>query len=397
MTRIYLDHNATAPLRPEAREVMLKAFDQVGNASAINGHGRAAAKFVNEARESVGLAMGVCSQDIIFTGSGTESDNTAIHSAIQNGTRRILISGMDHPATFMAARNMDVAHEKIPVSQDGVTDMGWLRERLVNWDKTDGPPFISMVAANSETGAVQDIETAADLVHAAGGYILVDAVQALGKYRWECEADYIAVSAHKIGGPQGVGALYVASDAPFHNLISGGGQERRRRAGTCNTAGIAGFGAAARVCEHSVDHTEALRDRLEAELRAMEPELFIFSEGTKRLPNTSFFAVPDAASQTLLMGLDLENISVSTGTACASGKVGASRAVTAMGLLDKSPKGAIRMSLGYTSTMRDVEAFLAAWAKIRKKKVPVFPDSERGSPSTEIPAQAQEHMIEGDA
>jgi len=368
MTRTYLDHNATSPLRPEAKSAMLEAFDQVGNASAINGHGRAAAKFVNQAREELGLAMGVCAQDIIFTGSGTESDNTAIHSAIQNGTRRILISGMDHPATFMAARNMAVAHETIPVSEDGVTDMEWLRERLANWDKTDGAPFVSIVAANSETGAVQDIETAADLVHAAGGHILVDAVQALGKYRWECEADYIAVSAHKIGGPQGVGALYVAPNAPFHNLISGGGQERRRRAGTLNTAGIAGFGAAARVCENSLSHTEAFRDILEAGLRDMEPELFIFSENAKRLPNTSFIAVPDAASQTLLMALDLEGVSVSTGTACASGKVGASRAVTAMGLLDKSPKGAIRISLGYTSIIADVEHFLSAWAKIRKTK-----------------------------
>jgi len=137
MIRTYLDHNATSPLRPEARALMLEAFDQVGNASAINGHGRAAAKFVNQAREELGLAMGVCAQDIIFTGSGTESDNTAIHSAIQNGTRRILISGMDHPATFMAARNMGVAHESIPVSQDGVTDTDWLRERLASWDEAD--------------------------------------------------------------------------------------------------------------------------------------------------------------------------------------------------------------------------------------------------------------------
>lgn len=367
MTATYLDHNATSPLRPEAREVMISVFDTVGNASAINGHGRAAAKFVNEAREAVGLAMGVCAQDIIFTGSGTESDNTAIHSAIRNGTKRVLISGMDHPATFMAARDMGVAHETIPVCGSGVTDMNWLAERLARWDSADGAPFVSMVAANSETGAIQDVETAADLVHAAGGHILVDAVQSLGKYRWECEADYIAVSAHKIGGPQGVGALYVSPDAPYHNLISGGGQERRRRAGTTNTAGIAGFGAAAKVCEGSLDHTAALRDRLEAAISAMEPEAFIFSRDVPRLPNTTFFAVPNAAAQTLLMALDLENISVSTGTACASGKVGASRAVTAMGRLDAAPKGALRISFGYTSTQADVDVFLTAWAKIRRK------------------------------
>ena len=372
MTPIYLDHNATSPLRPEARDVMLDVFGQVGNASAINGHGRAAAKYVNDAREAVGLAMGVCAQDIIFMGSGTEADNTALHSAVQNGTKRILISGMDHPATFMAARSMGVEHETIPVSKDGVTDMEWLSQRLKDWDADDGKPFVSIVAANSETGAIQDIETAADLVHAAGGHILVDAVQALGKYRFEGEADYIAVSAHKIGGPQGVGALYVSPDAPYHNLISGGGQERRRRAGTMNTAGVAGFGAAAKVCEGSLSHTGALRDTLEAGLRAMEPELFIFSKGVDRLPNTSFFAVPDASSQTLLMALDLEGVSVSTGTACASGKVGASRAVTAMGLLDVSPQGCLRVSLGYTSTSADVDAFLKAWAKIRRKDISVI-------------------------
>ena len=368
----YLDHNATSPLRPEARNVMLEVFDNVGNASAVNSHGRVAAKYVNDAREAVGLAMGVCTQDIIFMGSGTEADNTALHSAVQNGTKRILISGMDHPATFMAARSMGVEHESIPVSQDGVTDMDWLSQRLKDWDAADGAPFVSMVAANSETGAIQDVETAANLVHAADGHILVDAVQALGKYRFDGEADYIAVSAHKIGGPQGVGALYVSPDAPYHNLISGGGQERRRRAGTMNTAGVAGFGAAAKVCEGSLAHTGQLRAMLEQGLSDMEAEIFIFSNGVDRLSNTSFFAVPDASSQTLLMALDLEGISVSTGTACASGKVGASRAVTAMGLLDVSPQGCLRVSLGYTSTESDVEAFLKAWAKIRRKDIPVI-------------------------
>ncbi len=367
MTRTYLDHNATSPLRPEARDIMMEVFGQVGNASAINGHGRAAAKYVNDAREAVGLAMGVCAQDILFMGSGTEADNTAIHSAVQNGTKRVLISGMDHPATFMAARSMGVAHESIPVSEQGVTDMEWLKDRLAHWDVNDGAPFVSIVAANSETGAIQDVETAADLVHGAGGHILVDAVQALGKFRFDCEADYIAVSAHKIGGPQGVGALYVAPDAPYHNLISGGGQERRRRAGTTNTAGLAGFGAAAKVCEGSLGHTQAIRDRIESGLREIEPDLTIFSEGVNRLPNTSFFGVAGPASQTLLMALDLENISVSTGTACASGKVGASRAVTAMGLSDTVPNGCLRVSLGYTSTPQDAEMFLSAWAKIRRK------------------------------
>lgn len=367
MPNIYLDHNATTPLRLQARNVMLEVMDAVGNASAVHSHGRSAMGYINDARDSVSLAMGVCAQDLIFTGSGTESDNMAIHSAIHNGCRRLLVSGMDHPATFMAARKYDVRAEPIPVTPDGCTDMGWLEQTLANWDSSDGTPFVSVVAANSETGALQDIEAACELTHAAGGHILVDAVQALGKVRLDCDADYIAVSAHKIGGPQGVGALYVSPDAPFQTLIAGGGQEKRRRAGTLNTAGIAGFGAAAAVCEGSLDHTEALREQIEAGLRTMEPELFIFSNGVERLPNTCFFAVPDKASSTLLMALDLAGVSVSTGTACASGKVGASRAVTAMGRSDNAPKGCIRVSLGYSSSADDASQFLNAWALVRGK------------------------------
>ena len=178
-------------------------------------------------------------------------------------------------------------------------------------------------------------------------------------------ADYISVSAHKIGGPQGVGALYVAPAAPYTSLLQGGGQERRRRAGTMNVAGIAGFGAAAEAMS-DLSHTKPLRDKLEAGLKAIEPNLTIFGDSAARLPNTCFFAVPDASSMTSMMALDLEGISVSTGTACSSGKVGASRAITAMGLSDKAPKGAIRVSFGYNSTMADTDHFLTAWAKVRK-------------------------------
>ena len=173
----------------------------------------------------------------------------------------------------------------------------------------------------------------------------------------------------RIGGPQGVGALYVAPEAPYTSLLQGGGQERRRRAGTMNVAGIAGFGAAVSAMSN-LEHTRAIRGVIETGLIAMEPELTIFGKEAERLPNTSFFAVLDASSMTTMMGLDLEGISVSTGTACSSGKVGASRAVTAMGLSEKAPKGAIRISLGYNSTMNDAEKFLDSWAKIRKRTRP---------------------------
>ena len=365
-SRTYLDHNATTFTWPNVIEAVAEAMAVDGNPTAQHVDGRAANAIVSKAREAVGLAMGVCAQDIIFTSGGTEADNTAIWSAIQAGCKHLLISSMDHPATILAAENFGVSSELIPADAQGRTDMVWLANKLETWDESLGRPFISIVAANSETGVIQDIETATELVRKANGLILVDAVQALGKISMSFLPDYLAVSAHKIGGPKGVGALYVTPDAPFTPLLSGGGQERRRRSGTHNVGGIAGFGAA---CDPiiNLEHTRELRDGLEAELKRMEPDLVIFGDGADRLPNTSFFAVPDASSMTLMMALDLEGISVSTGTACSSGKVGESRSIKAMGRMDDAPKGAIRVSFGDNAMLNDVEDFLLAWSKIRRK------------------------------
>jgi len=365
--RLYLDHNATSPARPETIEAMNAALKVAGNASTPHGNGRIAHKFVTDGREAVGLAMGVCAQDIIFTGCGTESINTAIHSAVSGGCTTLFISSLDHPASILAADESDVDVEVLPALANGCVDLDWLEGRLSNWAEKDGRPFVSIAAVNSETGVIQDVELAAEMTHNAGGLILVDAVQAMGKIPMTFIVDYLAVSAHKIGGPQGVGALFVDPDAPFTSLLHGGGQERRRRAGTLNTAGIAGFGAAAKMADAGLAHVRDIRDAIETGLKEMEPDLVIFGERVERVPNTTFFAIPDTSSQTLMMNLDLEGISVSTGTACSSGKVGASRAVTAMGLSDKAPHGCIRISLGYTSTSEDAERFLDTWAKIRKR------------------------------
>ena len=279
----------------------------------------------------------------------------------------MLFSAADHPATYRAAEQWGCPHDFIPVDSNGFTDIAWLKSRLAKWDKSDGRPFVSIAAASSETGVIQPVEAVADMVSDAGGLLLVDAVQALGKLPMSYIADYISVSAHKIGGPKGVGALYMSPDAPAQSLLCGGGQERRKRAGTMNVAGIAGFGAAASALGDMSGLAE-LRGRLEAGLKAVEPKLTIFGEDVERLPNTSFFAVPDAGSMTLMMQLDLEGISVSTGTACSSGKVGESRTLKAMGVLDKAPKGAIRTSLSHHNTSSDVDRFLASWAKIRRKE-----------------------------
>jgi len=367
MTRLYLDHNASSPMGSAVRAAMADASLIGGNSSAQHQDGQATRRLIERAREAVALEMGVCAQDMIFTGSGTEADNIAVYSTVQAGCKRLLISAMDHPATIKAAEAFGSAVEFIPANDHGQTDMTWLKTRLMDWDVNDGRPFVSIVAANSETGVIQDIETAIELTHEAGGLILVDAVQAFGKIRMVGQPDYMSVSAHKIGGPQGVGALYMAPEAPFTSLIHGGGQERNRRAGTMNMPGIVGFGTAMQGLNPD-SFTSEVRDALEGGLKAIEPELTIFGEGVDRLPNTSFFAVPDTSSMTLMMSLDLNGISVSTGTACSSGKVGASRAVTAMGLSEKAPKGALRISFGSESTMADVEQFLSVWAKIRKVK-----------------------------
>ena len=365
--RLYLDHNATTITWPHVIDAMTAALAIAGNPSAQHGDGRAANAIVSKAREDVGMAMGVCAQDIVFTSGGTESCNTAIWSAIKAGCKRLLISSMDHPATINAAENFGITFELIPADNQGRTNMEWLKTRLASWDKADGRVFVSLIAANSETGVIQDVDSAIDLVAEVDGLILVDATQALGKITMPSTPDYLAVSAHKIGGPKGVGALYVSPTTPFTPLLAGGGQERRRRSGTHNVPGIAGFGAA---CANliNLEHTREVRDSLEQKLKAIESSLVIFGEEAERLPNTSFFAVPDASSMTLMMALDLEGISVSTGTACSSGKVGESRAVAAMGRSQEAPKGAIRVSFGDNSNINEAEVFLSAWMKIRRIK-----------------------------
>ena len=389
MTRTYLDHNATTITWPHVIDAMTAALEVTGNPSAQHSDGRAANAIVSKAREHVGMAMGVCAQDIVFTSGGTESCNTAIWSAMKGGCKHLLISSMDHPATINAAGNFGASYELIPADSEGRTDMAWLKSRLADWDEAQGRPFVSLVAANSETGVLQDVNTAVDLVADAGGLILVDATQALGKITMPSTPDYLAVSAHKIGGPKGIGALYVAPNAPFTPLLSGGGQERRRRSGTHNVSGIAGFGAA---CEEliNLEHTRELRDILEKELKAVEPNIVFFGKGAERLPNTSFFAVPDASSMTLMMGLDLAGVSVSTGTACSSGKVGESRAIVAMGRTGQAPKGAIRVSFGDNALMNDIEDFIIAWAKVRRIKSPYIKITDRPAVPKDIPSSPTE-------
>lgn len=368
MNRIYLDHNATSPAPQSVIDAVSHAMSVVGNASAQHGHGRAAASLIADAREAVGMAMGQCAQDVLFTGSGTEALNTAIHSAVMSGCKHLLLSSLDHPATIMTAEASGARVTMLPATSSGLTDMDALAAILTDWDASDGRPFLSLVAANSETGVIQDTDRAIDLMQEAGGLTLIDAVQALGKLPMAYPADYVAVAAHKIGGPQGVGALYVSPDAPFTSLLHGGGQERRRRAGTLNTAGIAGFGAAVADIDTRYAGLSDLREALQAALIEIDADTIVFGTLEARLPNTLFISAPGLRAMTAMMNFDLAGISVSTGTACSSGKVGESRALRAMGRIQDAKDGAIRISFGPGNTMNDVHAVAKVWATLRKAR-----------------------------
>ncbi|MDA8888305.1 cysteine desulfurase [Hellea sp.] len=366
MTRVYLDNNASCPIRPEVIAAVTDVMHLNGNSSAQHSDGRKAQAMISKAREIIGLEMGVCSQDIIFTSSGTEALNTAIFAAHNAGCKKMLFSNADHAATYKAAVNWGYSHDFIPTDVNGVTDTVYLKEILKNWNSSDGRPFVSVSAANGETGVLQPVDTIVDIVHQYNGLVLVDAVQAFGKIPMTFNADYIAISAHKIGGPQGVGALYACPNTPFSPLLCGGGQERRMRSGTMNLAGIHGFGVAASMM-NNLDFTKKLRDSFEMRLKIVESDLNIFGANVDRLPNTSFISSPDLNAMTMMMALDLAGISVSTGSACSSGKSNENRIIKSMGLSDSAPKGAIRVSFGYKSMSKDVDQILSAWSSIRNR------------------------------
>ncbi len=376
--RIYLDWNATAPLRPEARAAMLAALDVAGNPSSVHGEGRAARRLVEEARREVAALVGADAENVVFTSGGTEANALALTPGLQTGDRseprgRLLVSAIEHPSVLAGGRFARDQVEELPVTAEGIADLAALEGRLAAL-RTEGctRPLVSIMHANNEAGVVQPIAAAAAMVHAAGGLLHVDAVQSAGKIPCDINdlgADLVTLSGHKLGGPKGVGALVLREGlhivAP---LIRGGGQERGWRAGTENVAGIAGFGAAAAAARRNREaerrHVGALRDRLEAGLMAAFPRTTVFGATAERLPNTTLFAVPGAKAETAVIGLDLAGVAVSSGAACSSGKVAASHVLAAMGVAPALARGAVRVSLGYASAQSDVDGFLSAWIRV---------------------------------
>ena len=372
--RAYFDWNATAPLREAAWEAWQQALAVPGNPSSIHAEGRAARRLVEEAREAVARLAGAARADVIFTASGTEANALALTPAIETATEkrprdRLFISEIEHSSVRTGGRFAPKAVEELPVDADGRLDLAATGQALTRASR----PLVSIMLANNETGVIQPAAEAAALVHAAGGLLHVDAVQAAG--RIPCEmgalgADLLTLSAHKIGGPKGVGALIRASD-DIHiadPLIRGGGQERGLRAGTENVAGIAAFGAAAAVASAQAGAEAAamlvLRNRLEAELKAVTPQAVIFGENAARLPNTTLFAHSGMKAETAVIAFDLEGVAVSSGAACSSGKVQPSHVLAAMGISPALTKAAVRVSVGWTTTEADVLRFIDAWRKL---------------------------------
>jgi cysteine desulfurase len=375
---IYADYNATAPLRPEARDAVLAALDLgASNPSSVHRAGRAARAVVERARAQIGGAIGSRAEDIVFTSGGTESLALAIHGAIAGigGMTTLIVSAIEHEAAVKAAGHSGVPVETAYVGADGCVDLEDLKTRLSAWDVTaKGTPILVLMLANNETGILQPVAEAAALVRGAGGLIVCDAVQAFGKVQVNVAllgADFVALSAHKIGGPQGVGALWHRAGAPLKALQYGGGQERGLRSGTENVAGIAGFGAAAEAAVRDLPKYATLavhRDAMEARLKA-EGGVTVIGEDSPRLAGTSNFARPGFRAETQVMALDLAGVCVSAGSACSSGKVKRSLVLMAMGADDALAESAIRTSFGWYTKPEDFERVADAWLEAARRTV----------------------------
>lgn len=358
---VYLDHNATAKVRPEAIAAITDVLTHVGNPSSIHAAGRAARAVMEHARADVAALIAAPASTVIFLSGGTEANALAIESAVAAGAKRLIVSAIEHDSIQETARAMGVAVETLPVDANGVADLAWLRERLAGWDAADGRPFVALMLANNETGVIQPVAEAAELVRAADGWLHVDAIQAAGKIPVDSRAlgaDTLSVSAHKIGGPQGVGALTFGPRATMVRRQHGGGQERGRRGGTENLPGISGFGAAAKVAVAGLAAQQSLRDAAAARLQAAGA--IVVGETAPRLPNTLCIATPGWTSDLQVMGLDLAGVMISAGSACSSGKVKASPVLAAMGL-DDLAACAIRVSGGWNTTEQDWNRFADAW------------------------------------
>jgi len=357
---VYMDHNATTPVRPAAADAVANALAATGNASSVHRFGRLARRTLEDARARVAALVGGTERNVVFTSGGTEANNLALGGC---GRNHILVSSVEHPSVLECA-----AHKRlIPVDWEGVVDIAALDQLLL---EAPAPALVSIMLANNETGVLQPVAEAAEIAHRHGALFHCDAVQAAGRIKVDMKAlavDMLTLSSHKLGGPSGVGALVFADGTNLQALLTGGGQEKGLRPGTENTAGIAGFGVAAELAGNEFESFAALghlRDGLESRVTGAAPKCVIFGAGAERLANTSCISMPGVDSETQVMALDLAGIAVSAGSACSSGKVGQSHVLTAMRGETPETKCAIRASLGWTTKAGDIDKFLDAWAAL---------------------------------
>lgn len=360
--RTYLDHNASMPLRNEARAAMADALDAIGNPSSVHAEGRRVRSVVEAARERVAHLVNAKPSEVIFTSGATEANNWVMAA----GWKTIALARIEHDSVIGPAEASSAELIEVPVSQDGVAQIDALAAEGALGTGT----LLTLMMANNETGVIQPVAQAVARVRESGGVVHTDAVQAPGRIPVDFAAlgvDAMSLSAHKIGGPRGVGALIVRDGLTLRALITGGGQERRRRGGTENVSGIAGFGAAAEAVanDHAAgERMAALRTKLEAGILRATPNAVVVGQDVERIGNTSCVAVPGKSAETLVIKLDLEGVAISAGSACSSGKVGSSHVLKAMTLAPELARAAIRVSLGPQTQDKDIAAFLAAWEKV---------------------------------
>lgn len=365
---IYLDYNATAPIKPEVIEEMAKVMKMGGNPSSVHSVGRQAKSVLEKSRHSIGRMINCHPQKIIFTSGGTEANNIALKAT---GAKHLIISAAEHDSVVQTTRDFTGTIDILSVDQNGFISPDELKEYLT---KAPQNTLVSIMMANNETGVIQDIKTLAAIAHDFGVLFHTDAIQAFGKIPIDFRdlgVDMMSLSGHKVGGPQGIGALVALEKINISPLISGGGQEVGRRSGTENLAGIAGFAKAVSLMPQNLqkmNDIQALRDGLEKSIKSHAPEVTFFGSQSKRLPNTSAIVMPDVLSETQVMAFDLEGICVSSGSACSSGKVKPSHVVKAMGGTEQQAMSVIRVSLGEKTSRDDVEDFVSAWIRLYERK-----------------------------
>lgn len=375
MNSTYLDYNATAPLRPEARTALLAALEAPANPSSVHRFGRNARGIADIARGQVADLVGAEARRVVFTSGGTEANNLALRLAIEGaGVKSLVITGIEHDSVLRPARHAGLPTYEVVAGPDGAVSLAAIEATLGAAQAAHpGPVLVALMLANNETGAIQPVAEAARLAHAHQSLLLCDAVQAAGKIQVDLsqlDADFLTLSGHKLGGPTGVGALIARDDWTPAPLLRGGGQEKGMRAGTENLGGIAGFGAAAAAAQtglYGMKTVAALRDSLQAGLLAVCPDAPVYGAGA-RLPNTLCIGMPGVPAETQVMALDLAGVAVSAGSACSSGKVAPSHVLTAMGLPEAAAREAIRFSLGWASSVEDVERAIEAWRKLWQRK-----------------------------